>query len=371
MIIPKNEFSVRGYHVTNTIGYEDVVDKFFSNKTIILLYLSITIYCIPLASIAVARAAIDSGVAMEDKMEVVFQNSSFNSLLYQYVMYPLLHFDFSLLAYALIKRRKDWFSLSVYIAYLIEFMLLAGGRSILIVFLLYVVIVYVCATSKSKIKTINIKKILTLTGLVVIVIYSISILDSYRKEGVLSVSRNSTEETLIASTTEKIISYSILPIALFNHAIENGVYDKYQYKYGRATFAGVDVLVGGVAKRIGIPYQSTMEIVNDVQEEYVQIGPDARYNYAYTSMFYHYIDLGVLGIILFPFLLGIIYRSVIKRFYRNPTFSRIILIGLCFFIMMHSFFTCYFIKSWVVPYIFLLLYLSRNGKKNKLNIAKK
>ena len=40
------------------------------------------------------------------------------------------------------------------------------------------------------------------------------------------------------------------------------------------------------------------------------------------------------------------------------------LIGICYFMMLHSVFTCYFIKPWIVLYIILLIIWHRKLQKN-------
>ena len=344
---------------------ERVIDKMVTNKIVISIFLIVSIYCIPMVINTVVLAAIYGGVAMtDDKMEVVFLNSSFNSLLFQYVMYPLLHIDYALIAFSIVKRKFNILSWIAFLVYLIEFMLMAGGRSILFVALLYIVVFYICTNTKETIKKLDVKRLLAFSALIAIVFYGVSVMNSYRSTGVLIGGESDSDNSAFEEVTERIFTYSTLPFALFNDALEKATYDRFQYTCGRATFAGVDVLVNGVMKRLGVPYKTTMDIVIDVQENYIQVGPDSFYNYAYTGLLYHYIDFGIFGIILFPFIFGFAFRKIIIYYYKRPRASGLLLIGVSFFLALHSIFTCYFIKPWVLPYIIILLFLYHiNGNK--------
>jgi len=374
MLVRKNRIMPNNGHLLgcDIPLVERVIDKMVTNKIVISVFLIVSIYCIPMVINTVVLAAISGGVAMtDDKMEVVFLNSAFNSLLFQYVMYPLLHLDYALIAFSIVKRKFNILSWIAFLVYLIEFMLMAGGRSILFVALIYIIIIYICTNTKETIKQLNIKRLLAFSILLAIVFYGVSVMNSYRTEGILIGGERDSDKSPFEEVTERIVTYSTLPFALFNDALEKGTYDRFQYTYGRATFAGVDVLVNGLMKRIGIPYKTTMDIVIDVQENYIQVGPDSYYNYAYTGLLYHYIDFGVFGIFFFPFIFGFAFRKIIIYFYKKPRASGLLLIGVSFFLALHSIFTCYFIKPWVLPYIIILLFLYHikgNNRRGRLGL---
>ncbi len=370
MIFPGNNLRVNHEQITRFFMIDMTVEKLLSNKVVLFLFLVIEIYCIPIVIRAVTLAEISGGggvAANMDPLESVFLNNSFNSLLFQYVMYPLLHLDYALLTFSIINKKKNWLSLVVYVFYLFEFMMIGGARSVILVAFMYIVIIYICVTPKSVIKKISFRRIIATSLLLAVIVYSISIMTSYRTSGDLFSKNNNTERNAFQEATERIAGYSILPFGLFNEALQNGICEKYQYTFGRATFAGVDVLVNGLAKRLGIPYETTMDIVFDVQNNYVKIGTDHYYNYAYTGLFYHYIDFGIFGIFLFPFVFGLLFRMIVINFYRDPNIGWLLLIGLAFFLALHSLFTCYFIKPWVIPYIIILLFVAQKKKPRFMN----
>ena len=201
----------------------------------------------------------------------------------------------------------------------------------------------------------SLKKIITSTLMVSVVIIGIMYMTSYRTTGSFTIEKTDREE-YFEDATSRIVEYSVLPLVLFETSLNEDYFNQFNGPtLGRATFTGVDVVMRGVFKRFEVQWDSTQDIVDYVQENWKPVSPHAYYNYAYTGLFYHYMDFGLLGVFLFPFVFGIIFRRIIKEFYTLPTPPMLFLLGVCFFMTMHSIFTCYFIKPWIMMYIVFLL----------------
>ena len=111
------------------------------------------------------------------------------------------------------------------------------------------------------------------------------------------------------------------------------------YLFGRGTFAGVDEIINMAFRIIGVKYSSANEIVGGLlQNNYIQIGDAQIFNYAYTSVMIHYFDLGIWGVIIFPFFYGFFIRKAIFLYERKPMLPTLIIVVFLFNTMINSVF---------------------------------
>lgn len=109
------------------------------------------------------------------------------------------------------------------------------------------------------------------------------------------------------------------------------------YLFGRGTFAGIDEIINLIFKIIGISYTSANGIIGDVlQNNQILIGYNQAFNFAYTSVMIHYFDLGILGVIIFPFIFGFFMRKSIYLYEKEPALPTLIIMAFLFNTMINS-----------------------------------
>lgn len=346
------------------------LSKLFTSTPMLLFYVVLLLYSLQFVEAALITSAMNEGVENADRFENVFKGNGIAALIYNNVMFPLFHMGLCFVMYSLVTQKKQIVPIVIIILFSIAFAILQGGRSIFMIILLYLIIVYVSVSSQKAIMSMSLKKVITSTLVVSVVIIGIMYMTSYRTTGSFMIEKTDREE-YFEDATSRIVEYSVLPLVLFETSLNEDYFNQFNGPtFGRATFTGIDVVMRGVFKRFGIKWESTQDIVDYVQETWKPVSQDAYYNYAYTGLFYHYMDFGLLGVILFPFVFGVIFRRIIKEFYKLPTPPMLFLLGVCFFMTMHSIFTCYFIKPWIMMYIvFLLLWHVMIKRKYSLRIG--
>lgn len=178
----------------------------------------------------------------------------------------------------------------------------------------------------------------------------------------------------VQTAAEHLITYTAGPIAAFDYSIEND-YSKFVngYQYGNLTLTQVISAINLFTSRLGFRFPIALDtFVEYKQEMYISIAPDLNYwNALYTSNLYFFNDFGVFGVILFPFLFGLLISSLINKMYKYNSFPLLVILCFCFWCMMSSVLDYFFVS----PYVFItlvILYIIGTRKKYLLNrVAKK
>lgn len=335
------------------------VENVFNSKIVILLALGFTIYLSFFFKIALMVSAISGKAAMQGDMSDQVFGRGIHLTIYQLVLMPFFHFALSLISLKLYNFKiKNIPIITALVIYLTMFTIVSGSKTFLIVILLYLFIANICIYEKFP-------KVYILYGVLGIsaALYGISIIDSFRDYGTIEYNGNFKES--IENSLNLVSNYTTLPISMFDYAIDNDYLSMFGgWQFGRASFAGIDLYISlFLNKVLGFNVISSNDhIINYLQNTWIPISSMYDSNYAYTGMLYQYLDLGYLGLFIIPFLFGIIYRRIVILYYKYQNIVAFLLLGLAFFMMMHSVFTCYLIKNWVYFYVFGLLYLVKRTK---------
>jgi len=329
--------------------------KTINNKYIAFVLLLIIIGMFHFTSNALMLATLDTHYITEDRFENMFEGNRWAYLYSLYLLKPLTFYMFAVLSLAIIKRiHINYFSLSVYILLLIENSILAGGRSIFLIFAIFLLIFYrILNPILPKFRFTNIA---TITIICTLIFTCMIFMNSYRKNGEFSFTSESLTET-IGEQFEQITKYSTLPMVLLDYSLKNDYVSLMGgYQYGRATFLGIDNYVQPIINKFGVDTKSGYYIVNYLQQQWISCSPSERYNYAYTAIFYHYLDFGWFGVIIIPLLFGIIFRLIILRIYHRVSFPWLILVGISTYMMLHTVFSNAFIKQDICLFIAILYF---------------
>jgi len=336
------------------------IESIFSSKIfILLLLLSILIAAVMYNFQRTLLNDIeDLGYIRANFFELIFEGNLPLLIIYYFLLHPLYHVSLVLFSY-LIFFNFNWKYLLLIVSYIGIFSLLGGGRAAFIIILLYCVLGQIV---KSFISVNDGLKIISIPKFYYALLFSAMIISA----SLVTSKRVGENEMNLESLkngvelfSEDFIIYTVGPIracdyVLADRFVENNISD--DFFLGLATFSGVDYLLDLVTKRIGINYASTHNKTRTLlQNTKVPISNNIEVNYTFTNVLYHYLDFGVFGVFLFPFLMGLFFRNIIKRNYRSPSLQKLIIIGFTFFILMQSPFTCYFNKLFTLPFILCLL----------------
>lgn len=131
---------------------------------------------------------------------------------------------------------------------------------------------------------------------------------------------------------QQLFTYSVGPIVAFDNAINTDLPSRIGgYKYGLLTFSCIeDFAQKFINKGLGFYYKRPINAyAEQVQNRKIDISSEFDWNALYTWCNFFYCDLGLLGLIIFPFLFGVFYRSAVSFYYRKPSaYSAILLLYL-------------------------------------------
>lgn len=329
-----------------------------NNKFIIIALLLIALYMLRYLLNALVLAEVDTHYITEDREENMFEGNKYAYLYSLYLLKPVTLYIFSIFSYSLIRKiHINIVSLTVYIFILVENCIIAGGRSIFLIFVIFFISFY--RILHPKLPKLKIKNFLIIGVTIMIFLIGMVYMNSYRKNGKFEY-----DSTAIAEPFELFVKYSTLPMVLLDYSIKEDYVERLGgFQYGRASFLGIDNYIQPIKKRFGMDAESGYYIVNYLQFKWVSCSPTDSYNYAYTAIFYHYLDFGWFGVILIPLFLGLIFRFIIIRYYYKQSFPWLILIGICMYMMCNSVFSNALIKQdywFFIGVLFVFDFLSWN-----------
>ena len=354
LCIPK--YNRQNKYVENKNQIIFAIDKLLLNRKIIFLVLLLSVYFFMHAQEALVASAIEGkSMRVTTDSELYVGNKLFK-FLYSFIGYPLFNFLMTVIPYALFNYKKKYLiPLILSTTFILSFIIINAGRVMFVIILLYMLIIYVI-NNNGKLK-LSLKTSLLSVFLLIIVLLGISSITNFRSYGTFEMDDNALKEN-IDDTKERILSYSVLPIVLFDRSLKEDYMSKLNGpQWGKATFAGPELYIGNALKRLSPDYKTGNDIIiSYIQNNFFPISPSSTANFAYTGIFFHYQDFGIVGVIFIPLLFGLLFRKTVLAFYKRQNIALLALIGFQYFMMMYSIFCCYFIKPWVTFYIPILLY---------------
>ena len=174
----------------------------------------------------------------------------------------------------------------------------------------------------------NKKRIISIVSLFAVLLFVILVYVSNAQKGNYDYEGNNNFSGGRESTTESIILYSCGGVVAFDQVV-NKNYEKRinGFQYGRLTFSSVDMFVDFLTSRfLGQSVNPSLKKISFKQDDVIMIGTDKSWNALYTACLFYYLDFGIIGCIVFPFLLGLLLRFLIKCLYILPTYSMLVLV---------------------------------------------
>ena len=259
------------------------------------------------------------------------------------------------------KRNWIWFISGLYI---IMYSLLSAGRNEIVNILLILVFFTICGgklTSSNKTKN--------------YIIFTVLIVLTYLAMGVITGNRSNMRSSDfglregLEETNSHIVSYLGGPVVAFDYALNSNMLEECGgYQYGTMTFASIDemlFMVQVVLKKISgtgvLPERAINKIGTYLHENYIDVGTEWRWNALYTSCLYYYLDFGILGVLLTPFVFGIMVRLSIRWLYQYRSFVFLILLSVIFYILINTFQRFFLYRMSQILFLIGLYYF---GRKN-------
>lgn len=331
------------------------IEKLIANKAFLVILFACLLYVLSMLAIYYQTVLVMQSLA---DVRTEYYNDDLYGPLYGmmniFILTPLDYVLFPIFGYMCVKKR-NWLW-GVIMAYLLIHSSLSGGRLGYIRMLLGVLFFVYTLSNKKSIKQ---YKILLL---VIIVTYGLIVITSAGRLGSIGFDSASLKEgQLIAN--RHMTSYSSGPIAAFDYALEHNFENQVGgFKHGGLTFTAFEGLLYTIAGRFGIRYERPIEpVVNFLQDSPIDIG-SGQWNALYTSCIYYYLDFGIIGVIIIPFFIGILFRYVIQKFYNENNVYAFILLGYVFLKLMFSIIQYNFTNFSELLFVFFLMYMSGKSK---------
>ena len=261
----------------------------------------------------------------------------YGSLYYNFAR-PLLFLPFSMVCYVLfgyaIFKKRDW------VCFLMGYMLLVnasltGGRFGYVFIFVGIVFVNIFIIK------IKFRKYLLKFALGVGILYVLIVLTTTFRSGTISLDHNNVENG-IEVANEHIVTYMVGSQAAFDYAIENDYLTKLGgYGYGVCTFSPLVFLVDLCTTIFGgFHLNSTnIKLITHLEDDKIYLeGGTKGWNALYTSVIFYYMDAGIIGVFLFPFILGILSSLLIGKMLNSGSVIIFALCGYFFICLIKSLF---------------------------------
>lgn len=174
----------------------------------------------------------------------------------------------------------------------------------------------------------NKKKIISIVSLFAVLLFVVLVYVSNAQKGNYDNEGNNDFSGGRESTVESIVLYSCGGVVAFDQVVNKNYKEKIGgFQYGRLTLSAVDMFVDILTNRfLGQSINPSLKKISFKQDDVIMIGPDKSWNALYTACLFYYLDFGLIGCIIFPYIMGLLLRFLIKCLYKFPTYSMIVLV---------------------------------------------
>ena len=284
-----------------------------------------------------------SAVEVRTEADLLFEGSSFLSLTYNLFLNPFCSIVMFLASYLIIFNRKKILPLLLMILFVYIYSEVTVSRLSFFRLFLCVIFILFCrsifARTVHRRRRFSVGSFLGVISSVIIVFSILAFMTAQRNHGV-----NSFSFQAVSIGADDLLhdfaSYSVGPFRAFDYAINADYISEFGgLQYGRSTLGFIDCFFELILRRVGVNYHSSYSKVIDLlQNEWIDIGGGSTFNFAYTAVFTHYIDLGYVGVILFPFLFGLIFHYFVRQFEKSQSTAILILLSYLFFVAVFTVF---------------------------------
>ncbi len=167
----------------------------------------------------------------------------------------------------------------------------------------------------------------------------------------VSHARSSTGDSVLEDTIRSFSHYLCGPFTAFDYAVNNRYVENMGgYTYGRLTFATVDDFFYLFMRLFDVRLYNPMPVLLEMKQDSPIVIGDTSWNALYTIVLYYWLDGGIIGCFIMPFLLGLGFHYIVRLFYKYQTWPFFVIMAMFFQIFMHS------VSDWEFTSPFLLLF---------------
>lgn len=290
-----------------------------------VLFVVILLDCFLINIYVMKQAILESHTVLElrtDLDELLYQGNSFLGLTNNLIVQPLTPIINLCAAYLLVYNRKKIIPTIIFAIFITLSALISGSRGGFISLVSYVFFVIICKSMFSgNVKVLSNKNILYFIIFVLVVLIVIANMTAQR---LYNIHEFSFQTILLGveDLSKHFVTYLVGPFRALDYALENNYLEIVGgYQYGRCTFGFVDTMLQLVLNNLGINYEAGVKsLASYLQNNWIDIGNNNSFNFAYTAILFFYIDFGLLGVFMFPFVLGYVSRMIVNKLYtkNNP-----------------------------------------------------
>ena len=298
--------------------------KIHNSKFFILLVVIATVISIVL--FAIMRVVLAQVGDLGEIRTMFYDGSLFGGAIgwvMTFFLTPIHYICIPLFGYGLFFKR-DWKTIIISV-FLLSYVSLSGGRFGYLRIAAGVLFVLFCMFNEIKLKRKQwMILIISLVGLVYFM-------------ALVSNARSVYDGSFFENTFYSFLHYLCGPMSAFDYAINNDyVRQMGGYTLGRLTFSSIDDLLYLFMRVLGFRIYNPMPALIELKQDTQIVIGDTTWNALYTAVLYYWLDGGIIGCVLFPFLIGIGFRYLVRVFYYYRTWPFLVILALFFQVNMHS-----------------------------------
>lgn len=206
------------------------------------------------------------------------------------------------------------------------------GRFVYFQILIYLLIIYFITKNKGGLLKLNIKnaqsrlltKIFAFVGIFTMITFMA--VTTVLRRGFDKITLDNLLNEGYYVLFEQAIVYFIGPFRAFDGLLDSSVLSDFGLFWGRLTFGGIDQLLGYLFKLVDPTFLAANSLIGPITRSSVFIGNDQGFNAFYTSLLNYYLDLNIVGILVFPLLYGMFSAFIVNGFIKKKSLSLFILL---------------------------------------------
>lgn len=322
-------------------------------KSKVLLVINIIVLVL-LAYFLVRYNRILASASIQDIRNIRFEklfSTGYEYIIFTYIMQPTLKIIMMLTAISIIYKERKNINVYLGITNIVLNTMIGYGRMCIFEFILFLLFAYLSQKeiNKPKIKSIFI----TLLAIILFAVIS-TIVTTIRIIGIEGLSIATIKEYGISNQISQLIIYFTGGFRTLDLFISNKIISINDYMFGRLTFAGLEDLISNFTSALGINFIPINNIVGNYTQIPVLIGNNQYFNAFYTSIFNFYGDFGIIGVVFFSFLSGMLIKYSVNNYIKKGNLNSLLL-----FIYASSMLLCsvYRFNYQLGQYLIILIYL--------------
>lgn len=319
-----------------------MIDDVTTNKLFQIFVLACDLFLLNLYIKEQALLSIHSAADIRlDLDELLYQGNSFLGLGKNMIIDPLTPVMTFFSSYMLLYNRKKLIPLALVLFYAIIAAFLGGSRGGILRLATYGLFALLCKNylSPNGRSKMSIGRLFSFSIVVGVVLIVMSNMTSQRLYGTAGFSWDAVILGM-DDLSQNFVTYCTGPFRALDHSFTNDYLNTLGgYKYGSCTFGFIDGLIAVFLGPLGVKYTPGFKVVSSyLQENWIDIGGH-MFNFAYTAPFMHYMDFGYIGVVLCPFVFGLILRRLVNKFYEHKNPFLLITVAYLFTVAIDSGFT--------------------------------